>query len=367
MQCSFPNWFPKFEKCTIPSVILPIPDPVLDYLLEDGQLVLPAECNKDNRDCVESDYEDFGDVDWDSSEANSSQEGAVGSGQHELEQKTFPDFSQQVADTLSQLGGQAFCKLNWSSPKDATWIGFNSSLRCTSLSELYLLLKSSDFVTHDLTLPFKFCEDKDTVVSDASTTGLRTLVDYVLVLRRWVDVNPGSEFRCFVAGRQLVAVSQRDNTNYYDYIARQEASIKQDILTFFREHIEQKFPCDNYVFDVIRSRKDKVVLVDFNPFGETTDALFFTWPEIMELSSSCNGDVPNYRQQLDFRYATDSSGVQPHPYRHYSVPRDFVDLSTGGDPAKLIDFLKLKTTGCGSHADEDSDSDSDKEGEGNVT
>lgn len=62
-------------------------------------------------------------------------------------------------------------------------------------------------------------------------------------------------------------------------------------------------------------------------------------------------------ENLEFRFATDSSGVQPHPYRHYSIPRDFVDLSTGSDPLKLIDFLNLKqrTENAGAGPDEDSD------------
>ena len=57
------------------------------------------------------------------------------------------------------------------------------------------------------------------------------------------------------------------------------------------------------------------------------------------------------------RYATDSSGVQPHPYRHYSIPSDFVDLSTGSDPAKLIDFLKLQSRSSANTVVSDSDSD----------
>ena len=75
---------------------------------------------------------------------------------------------------VREFGGQMFIKLNWSSPKDATWIMFNNSLRCSSLSQLYLLLKSSDFIVHDLTRPFKFCDDEE--ISKPS-------VQYSLVLR----------------------------------------------------------------------------------------------------------------------------------------------------------------------------------------
>jgi len=330
VACSLPAWYPQFEKVTIQTEIIPLPQLVLEYFLEDGQLVLPSECNKEQSDGQEDDYEYFGDVDW-NSEQNTDPS---------AEQKSFPEFSAQVTSILNQFGGEMFCKLNWSSPKDATWIGFNNSLKCTSLSQLYLLLKSSDFVTNDLTMPFKFCED---IAEEMTTPSLQ----YCLVLRQWIDVNPGMEFRCFVKNKDIVAISQRDNTAFYDHIMKNESSIKQDIFTFFKEHIQNKFNCDNYVFDVIRSKKDKVILVDFNPFGETTDALFFTWEELKSWNS-----------HFEFRYATDSSGVQPHPYRHYSIPRDFVDLGSGSDPDKLKDFLRLQQ-GANSEQEQQSDSDSD--------
>lgn len=45
-----------------------------------------------------------------------------------------------------------------------------------------------------------------------------------------------------------------------------------------------------------------------------------------------------------FRYTTSEVTVQPSPCLSYRIPRDFVDLSTGEDAYKLIDFLKLVGT-----------------------
>lgn len=42
-----------------------------------------------------------------------------------------------------------------------------------------------------------------------------------------------------------------------------------------------------------------------------------------------------------FRHATSEVTVQPSPCLSYRIPRDFVELSTGEDAYKLIDFLKL--------------------------
>jgi len=316
LQCSLPAWYSQFEKVTFPTICLTLPGQVLDYLREDGQLVLPKECNKESYDGKEEDYEDFGDTDWNDDDDN----------QEENEQKSFPDFSQKVSRVMKDFGGEVFIKLNWSSPKDATWVAFNNTMKCSSLSQLYLLLKSSDFVAHDLSMPFTSCEDCKPEDKDN--------VSYSLVLRQWVDVNPGTEFRCWVSDGRLVAACQRDTSNYYPHLAKEEASIRQDLASFFQEQVRDKFPLDRYVVDLTRQRKDKVILVDFNPWGETTDSLLFSWEELEGMREG--------EEDTCLRYIRESGGVRPHPYRHYSLPRDMVDLASGTDPYKLMDFLKIK-------------------------
>jgi hypothetical protein len=116
-------------------------------------------------------------------------------------------------------------------------------------------------------------------------------------------------------------------------MGREEGSVRRDLVTFYREHIKGRFPSDSFVFDVTRPGKDKVILVDFNPFGRTTDGLLFDWEEL----DSWPGEA-----ELDLRYIRESCGVQPSPHRHYSLPRDMVDLAAGTDPDKLVDFLRLQ-------------------------
>ena len=73
--------------------------------------------------------------------------------------------------------------------------------------------------------------------------------------------------------------------------------------------------------------------MDFNPFGPVTDALMLTWDE---LSTSGNNDQP-----ISLRYVESHDGIQPSQYAGYAFPTDVVDLATGSDPNKLIDFIKL--------------------------
>lgn len=69
-------------------------------------------------------------------------------------------------------------------------------LKCVNPNEVYLLLKSSDFVTHDLDYPYEGCDD----IPEGETPPL----SYHLVLKKWFDMPRSHEFRCFVRNRQLL-------------------------------------------------------------------------------------------------------------------------------------------------------------------
>ena len=42
LDCQIANWYPRFQRVTFKTVILPLPQPVLDWLVSDG-LHLPAD------------------------------------------------------------------------------------------------------------------------------------------------------------------------------------------------------------------------------------------------------------------------------------------------------------------------------------
>merc|ERR1719445_1622186 len=116
-------------------------------------------------------------------------------------------------------------------------------------------------------------------------------------MRRWQDINPGTEFRCWIREGEVLCLSQRDISNFYPHMSREEESIKQDIITFFSEHIRGKFPLSDFILDVVRPRKDKVILVDLNPWGETTDTLLFTWNQLSHFP---------LQSPVQFRYVQES-------------------------------------------------------------
>ncbi|NP_001087878.1 cell division cycle protein 123 homolog [Xenopus laevis] len=331
LNCQFGQWYPTFKKFSIRSVIIPLPENVKDYLLDDGTLVVSGReespgCSQRDLNCTEED-----EVQWSDDESTAT-----------LTAPEFPEFSIKVQEAINSLGGSVFPKLNWSSPRDAYWIALNSSLKCTTLSDIFLLFKSSDFVTHDFTQPFIYCAD------DSPDPNIK----YELVLRKWCELIPGAEFRCFVRENKLIGISQRDYTQYYDHISKQKEEIRKSIQYFFQEHIQYNFPDEDFVFDIYKDSQGKIWLIDFNPFGEVTDSLLFTWEELRRNLCDVPGDVENEDQDCPtFRYTNREVTVQPSPYLSYRLPKDFVDLSTGEDAHKLIDFLKLNRN----RQDEDSD------------
>ena len=112
LWCSVGNWYSMFKKVTFKSVILPIPNDVLEYLRSDGHLILPKECGNDDTDSEDED-------------------------ENESEPPSFPVFNSLIEEALGKLGGAVFVKLNWSAPRDAAWMGLGHSLKCESLSQIW--------------------------------------------------------------------------------------------------------------------------------------------------------------------------------------------------------------------------------------
>lgn len=61
---------------------------------------------------------------------------------------------------------------------------------------MFLLLKSSDFINHDLNHAFEHCEDE----AETSTPN----VEYQLVLKKWHNIQPSMEFRVFVKNKEII-------------------------------------------------------------------------------------------------------------------------------------------------------------------
>jgi hypothetical protein len=239
VNCSFDKWFKDFKHVTLKSCIIPLPqDFISEYLLKDGIFLPPSRDGEEQTPYTTDDSSSFSSTYSDESESGAQ------------ETPCFPELEEKILDSIEELGGVVFPKLNWSAPRDAAWIAFGSTLKCNDVASIYLLLKASDFITHDLLHPFGY-ESEVGESLELIEDGLQSItldeevksspVEYCLVLRKWYDLNPSCEFRCFVRDGVLIAACQRDFINYYSFLLSIRQEISDSIKSFFDREISGKF------------------------------------------------------------------------------------------------------------------------------
>eukprot|EP00581_Thalassiosira_minuscula_P005565 CAMPEP_0183735192 /NCGR_PEP_ID=MMETSP0737-20130205/45953_1 /TAXON_ID=385413 /ORGANISM="Thalassiosira miniscula, Strain CCMP1093" /LENGTH=526 /DNA_ID=CAMNT_0025968861 /DNA_START=84 /DNA_END=1664 /DNA_ORIENTATION=- len=323
------------KNVTIESIIIrPLPPEFIEYLSADG-VCLP-QCATKVSSCM-NDGNNNNDDRWDSSsddeDANNNGGGDSDSDDDSeqaepMKQYNFPNLTNQIQSAITTLGGGGCMpKLNWSSPKDATWMNCGS-LKCTKVGDVCLLLKSSDFIGFDLHMAWDNLaeEDEEDGAVESSTAKVEDNMDnlaihessqeshasvtngsgrnknsnkpppgfeYELVLRKWCNLHPSMEFRCFIYNHEMVAISQRHPSKQYPHLQlpTDETIHPSAILihAFFQTYVQHRFAHENntdipkYVLDVYLDSQERVWIVDFNVWGDRTDALLFDWMELMEL------------------------------------------------------------------------------------
>lgn len=108
-----------------------------------------------------------------------------------------------------------------------------------------------------------------------------------LVLREWIDEFP-TEFRCFIRGNKLRAISQ--NSEDCCYKEKTKNKIYEEILEFYRS-IKYEIPFEDAVMDISKI-EEKWIVIEFNVFGaETkTGSSLFNWKDDYEVLY--NAQVP---------------------------------------------------------------------------
>jgi hypothetical protein len=252
-SCMLTNWYASFRRHTIKSSIIPLPKDFISYLLSDG-IQLPTKSQPSAMGTRGFDNE--GSDQW--SESDTAAEIWEGS-------EAILELNEKIKMEIIRLGGHVFPKLNWSAPKDALWM--NGSLKCSTDADVYLLLKSSDFIVHDLE---RMCTCQGLRAADDSADGT-----FSLVLRRWSNLHPSNEFRCFAAKRRIVAVCQRNCTVFFPHLPPQKermgeliAMLFQDVIAPPRSKVPESssstdasgFSLDDFVFDVYIDKSERAWL-----------------------------------------------------------------------------------------------------------
>ncbi|KAI9741947.1 MAG: hypothetical protein M1834_000336 [Cirrosporium novae-zelandiae] len=271
----------SYRSISSKARLIPLTQPFLDYLLADGIVLPPDEPSASHRDDITDDS--FSDT---SSQTSTTREDSDPS-------EEWRDIHLAIESTIRSLGGKVVPKLNWSAPKDATWINATNSMDCCCANDVYLLLKSSDFITHDLEQAFLNCVDDPDTNTNTDANPLppssktenppTSPIPYTLILRKHFLINPSLEFRCFVRSRTLHCLCQRD-PNHYSFLPPLLPTLLPLIQNFFTQNLKDTFPDENFVFDCYvpaPQQHRRVWLIDINPWAERTDPLLFSWLEIL--------------------------------------------------------------------------------------
>jgi hypothetical protein len=328
LNCSYPKWHATYRSLTPKTRIVPLTPEFLEYLRADG-IVLPAD-EQQITSLSDSESEDEGEAYSDDEEGHETAPAPLEPTQ------AFPELHQKIKDTIAELGGRVAPKLNWSAPQDAVFMSPTNTLECQKPGEIYLLFKSSDFITHDLEHPFDDCIDSPEDDEDLSTKD----IPYALVLRKWFAINPSMEFRCFVRGRRLLAVCQRE-LNHFEFLEPMKREILLCIREFFDENLKHTFPDDSFVFDVYipltEAEKRKTWLIDINPFAPRTDPILFSWVELLELPYGGDEEVEGQRAPVEVRLVRkgdpEAYSFATPQYSTSKLPQEVVHAGLQGDEA----------------------------------
>lgn len=324
LNCSFSHWYPLFKDVTPRAEIFkPVPAEFVTFLNQDGiQLV---EEHKQNSfytgNVVQDDSNDYSDWENDIEETELNDDDDNNNQLLKNDQiinplTHFPEFHGKLKDTIAEFGSVT-PKLNWSAPRDATWIIPNNVMKCQEVNEIYLLLNASNYIAHDLENAFDECIDNDTTDSTKD-------IEFELVLREWFDLNPALEFRVFVENKKIIGVSQRD-LNYYDYLSNLSDTFKDLIDEFVEDTINVKFNDNSYVLDIYIPRPfNKCYLIDINPFARKTDPLLFSWNELLTMKETLSNDM-DYALRLVKENNPARFATMEHSENH--VPKDIVEAS----------------------------------------
>jgi len=204
----------------------------------------------------------------------------------------------------------------------------SSPLKCTSPADVYLLLKSSDFVTHDLNVERVF---------EGCVTDDQPSYDLELVLRKWYPVDQRREVRCFVRNDILLGITQRD-MNFCDYMIDPvtQTTIKLTVRRLWEGNIRPNWTLTqpDYVFDLLLTRDlSRGYILDFNPYAPRTDPLLFSYEELhalfIQVTRERDGstDLPEFRVVDSPMHPAATRNAPAH--QHNMLPIEALRLSEG--------------------------------------
>jgi hypothetical protein len=221
------TWLKDFRSHTIRTTCLELSPDFLDYLQADG-IILPkySIVQTLGRDEL-SDDEDL----------KPTQNPRI------VEAPVFRELNTAIDNVIQEYNGKVFIKFHKKAPLDSSWIN-GGSLACQTSGDVYMLLKSS------------------TKVAECVEEVIEKGIPSFLLIRKWANLFPSMEFRCFIHQKnlvgnlalsdcslilQLIGICQRNCADYFDFLGDVEETsrLRQIIVNFFVSHVQNIYARDS--------------------------------------------------------------------------------------------------------------------------
>eukprot|EP01084_Bolivina_argentea_P265712 450502_1 len=181
-----------------------------------------------------------------------------------------------------------FFKLSTRSPKDGTGINYKTYPNTTRLERIILIMEKMKIKQADEIM--ELIQKSERVFSDIGFYH-HYYISFAhplnLIIRTFFKrLNPIFEFRCFIKGKQLNAISQYLCYDIFNELHNVKLcyNIRNHIIKF-HQNVKNVLPYDDYVMDVFvdilndEKTKMKVYIIEINPFGacSSSGSALFEW------------------------------------------------------------------------------------------
>lgn len=160
-----------------------------------------------------------------------------------------------------------FIRLNSRSPKDAPW-PFKVPATVSGKEALFILTGSMRVV--DDLYEFHWVPEQPAFVC---------LRDFAYGL------TPSDEYRCFVKGGNLIAVSAYDYTKPVRPLPNEGKEVREAIDAYFTGTLKPRLHIQDVVFDLWMPRGRNPVLIELNPYGLSDPCFFRSYANVESAAS----------------------------------------------------------------------------------
>ena len=143
-------------------------------------------------------------------------------------------------------------------------------MKVSNSKQILSMFINSERIHHDIGSGLKYGKDK---------------FNQNVVIRKWIPIDIDMEFRGFVYKGKFNALSQYNHFIYFERLVKMKDELENRIKTFFEEKVKDKLKdYEGYIIDFAICGKDleRILIIELNPFMESTDAGLFSWKQERE-------------------------------------------------------------------------------------